>query len=120
MSMELPVRAPNSRRGKHKTSAYKIETKGVTYKLCSSSFQNLSWFGHKRKDETASRLILQDVNFEANPGELTAIAGPSGAGKTTLLEILAAKIPPTKFTSGKVLINNQLSAERLCGWVVGG
>ncbi|KAJ8428919.1 hypothetical protein Cgig2_024884 [Carnegiea gigantea] len=105
--MELPVRAPSSRGGKRRTSAYKIETKSVTYKLCSSSFQNLSWFGRRGKDQRASRPILQDVTFEAKSGELTAIAGPSGAGKTTLLEILAAKIPPTKLTSGKVLINNQ-------------
>jgi ABC-2 type transport system ATP-binding protein len=32
---------------------------------------------------------LDDVGFQAEPGELVALLGPNGAGKTTLLSILA-------------------------------
>lgn len=102
--MELPVKAPDS--GGQKSISYKIETQNLSYKLHSSSGYNFSWFSSDKNKETSSKLILQDVNFEARPGEITAIAGPSGAGKTTLLEILAAKIPPSKISSGKVLINS--------------
>ena len=33
-------------------------------------------------------LIIKDMNLEVNPGELTAIVGPTGAGKTTIINIL--------------------------------
>lgn len=32
--------------------------------------------------------ILQNISFEANPGETIAIVGPTGAGKTTLMHLL--------------------------------
>lgn len=34
------------------------------------------------------REVLQDVSFEAPPGKVTALVGPSGAGKTTLLRLV--------------------------------
>ncbi|GMH05591.1 hypothetical protein Nepgr_007431 [Nepenthes gracilis] len=85
--------------------ALRLEPDNVEIKK--HSIYNLNWFRSftETNDRHASRHILRDVNCEARPGELTAIAGSSGAGKTTLIEILAAKIPPCKIT-GKVLINN--------------
>jgi ABC-2 type transport system ATP-binding protein len=41
-----------------------------------------------------ARKALDDVTFDAKPGELLAVIGPNGAGKTTLLSILAGIIKP--------------------------
>jgi ABC-2 type transport system ATP-binding protein len=38
---------------------------------------------------------LQDVSFQAGPGETVAVIGPNGAGKTTLLSIIAGIQPPS-------------------------
>jgi ABC-2 type transport system ATP-binding protein len=35
-----------------------------------------------------SRMLLEAVSFDAEPGEVVGIIGPNGAGKTTLLEVL--------------------------------
>lgn len=45
---------------------------------------------------------LRDVDFEARPGEVVVIMGPSGAGKTTFLTIAGAL---TKPTSGTVMVS---------------
>ncbi len=39
--------------------------------------------------------VLQDVAFDAAPGERVALTGCNGAGKTTLLRILATVLPAT-------------------------
>jgi ABC-2 type transport system ATP-binding protein len=41
---------------------------------------------------------LQDVSFQAGPGETIAVIGPNGAGKTTLLSIIAGIQPPSAGT----------------------
>lgn len=33
-------------------------------------------------------ILMRDVNFEAKPGQMVAIVGPTGAGKTTLMNLL--------------------------------
>ena len=38
--------------------------------------------------------VLDDVSFEINAGEVTAIIGPNGAGKTTLIRSLVGFIEP--------------------------
>ncbi|XP_059661437.1 ABC transporter G family member 10 [Cornus florida] len=116
--MELPVKAPRSSGRK---VSYRIETKN----LCStfqSQFDELNWLWLYcgKTPKQASRFILRDVNCEAKPGEITAIAGPSGAGKTTLLDILAGTISPGK-VSGQVLVNDRPmdgeSFRRISGYV---
>lgn len=86
---------------------YRLETKNLSYQLCSQldEYRTLCFGANPRR---VGKFILKDVNCEARPGELTAIAGPSGAGKTTLLEILAGRIPPSCKVSGQVLVNHRL------------
>src|SRR5690349_18599928 len=39
-------------------------------------------------------LALDDVDFDARPGEIVALLGENGAGKTTLIKILAGRLRP--------------------------
>ncbi|WP_033543194.1 ABC transporter ATP-binding protein [Planococcus sp. CAU13] len=47
--------------------------------------------------------VLQDVSFEAQPGEMIAFAGPSGGGKTTVFGLLERFYEPQK---GEILIGD--------------
>lgn len=49
-------------------------------------------------------IVLDDVGFSADKGEMICVLGRSGCGKTTLLNILAGFILPT---SGDVLLENK-------------
>ncbi len=48
----------------------------------------------------SARLVLQDVDFTLNEGEIVALLGQSGSGKSTMLRIMAGLIPADK---GQVL-----------------
>ena len=44
----------------------------------------------------ARQPVLTDVSFDAKPGELVAIVGPTGAGKTTVMNLLHRFYDPTE------------------------
>ena len=65
--------------------------------------------GHIRADHIGfaydpRRPVLTDVSFEAKPGELIAIVGPTGAGKTTVMNLLHRFYDPT---DGSITIDGQ-------------
>jgi NitT/TauT family transport system ATP-binding protein len=57
---------------------------------------------HTSQGELAA---LEDVSFQATPGEFLAVVGPSGCGKTTLLRILGGLLEPSV---GRVCLNGHL------------
>ena len=48
-------------------------------------------------------IIIKNISFIINPGELITILGPNGSGKSTLLRVISGDLLPTK---GKVEIDN--------------
>ena len=48
--------------------------------------------------------VLTDVSFEAKPGELIAIVGPTGAGKSTAMNLIHRFYDPT---NGRITIDGQ-------------
>ena len=69
------------------------------------TFQNVS-FSYSRNSENpqaASKHTINNVSFEAEPGEVVALVGPSGSGKTTLLNLLLRFY---EVGSGKILIDD--------------
>lgn len=50
----------------------------------------------KRSDYAQELLVLEDINFRMNEGEIVAILGKSGSGKSTLLRIIAGLVQPSQ------------------------
>jgi subfamily B ATP-binding cassette protein MsbA len=59
-------------------------------------------FEHVAFGYTEDRLILKDVNFTIEPGQIAAFVGPTGAGKTTIISLIPRFYDPL---SGRVKID---------------
>lgn len=57
-----------------------------------------------KKAEHQELLVLNNINFQMQEGEIIALLGKSGSGKSTLLRIIAGLIKPS---SGKVLYRDK-------------
>ena len=63
-----------------------------------SSISGHIWADHIGFAYDPRRPVLTDISFEAKPGELIAIVGPTGAGKTTVMNLLHRFYDPTEGT----------------------
>ena len=85
-----------------------INNVGKAYSGSNNKFRTLTNLLFNRKEsEEKLNWILQDINFEANPGDTIGIVGVNGAGKSTLLRMIAGNLEPTQ---GKVIVRGKMSA----------
>ena len=63
---------------------------------------------------------IQELCFNARPGEIVGFLGPNGAGKTTTMRILAGYMPPTSGTArvaGFDVVDQSLDVRRRVGYL---
>src|SRR5690625_3096606 len=56
------------------------------------------------KKSYVNKLVLKDVSFKANRGEITCLIGVNGSGKTTILNVIMGLTP---INGGQILINGK-------------
>ncbi len=88
----------------HLSKAYLIQPNQPRYLSLRDSLSNISLFKRKKREVLWA---LQDVGFEAMPGESIGIIGKNGAGKSTLLKILSRITQPTK---GKAVVRGRMAS----------
>lgn len=55
------------------------------------------------KKQVKNKVIVNNISFSMNKGDVVGLLGPNGAGKTTIIKLILGLI---KITDGKVYINN--------------
>ncbi len=64
---------------------------------------------HHLSKAFGSHIVLKDIDFSVNKGDVTTILGPSGSGKSTLLRCINLLETPT---SGQILFHEQNILEK--------
>ncbi|PQZ89564.1 multidrug ABC transporter ATP-binding protein [Arthrobacter sp. MYb227] len=65
-------------------------------------------------------VAVENIDFRAEPGKVTALIGPNGSGKTTLLLMLASLLKPNHGTisvQGIDPVSNPRAARAVLGWM---
>jgi len=68
---------------------------GSSLVLTKSGEQAVTHNSQADQDDQEQRPVLREINFEMQPGQLTALVGPSGAGKTTITYLVPRLYDPT-------------------------
>jgi branched-chain amino acid transport system ATP-binding protein len=50
------------------------------------------------------RVVLEEISFDVEPGELHGVMGPNGAGKTTFFNVLTGRVRPSR---GRVRLDGE-------------
>jgi ABC-2 type transport system ATP-binding protein len=66
------------------------------------------------KKSYGDRLVLQDLSFQINSGEIYGLLGANGAGKTTTINILCNLL---KADSGNILVSDRPVSEATKSWI---
>jgi ATP-binding cassette, subfamily B, bacterial len=73
-----------------RVAAPAVEFDNVTFRYPAAEEVSLASLESIARTDTApSREVLHGVDFRVEPGELTALVGPSGAGKTTITHLVS-------------------------------
>jgi ATP-binding cassette subfamily B protein len=84
-------------------SPVRVEVESVAFRYPSADEVSLaSLESVAAGDRKGGGVVLRDISFEAQPGQLVALVGPSGAGKSTITALLARLYDPS---TGTVRIN---------------
>ncbi len=75
---------------------------------------------HNLTKRYGAHTAVDDISFEAHPGEIVGLLGPNGAGKTTTMRMLTGFMPPTSGTAriaGFDVLTDSLAARRQVGYL---
>jgi lipopolysaccharide transport system ATP-binding protein len=85
-----------------------VSNLGKAYKQYPTRWSRLlEWLDFRKQPKHNLKWVLQDINFNVQPGESVGIMGVNGSGKSTLLKMITGTTQPT---SGSVHITGRVAA----------
>lgn len=85
-----------------------VSSLGKAYKKYNKRWLRLlEWVLPGKKELHTKTWVLQDINFQVQPGEAVGLVGMNGAGKSTLLKIITGTTQPT---TGSVKMTGRVAA----------